>query len=109
METLNLSFLETLNLKTVIFIGGQEPSKFFKDFFTRSSIKWIVLRMSDFSAAAVPVKSSSAPNGNLYPNNNSNQSLLDEKKTENSKMSQNSSTGPIIRDEVSYHLSDNDI
>ena len=65
VETLNLSFLETLNLKTAIFIGGQEPSKFFKDFFTRSSIKWIVLRMSDFSAAAVPVKSSSVSNANL--------------------------------------------
>ncbi|CAI1883073.1 hypothetical protein SEUBUCD646_0C01620 [Saccharomyces eubayanus] len=108
VETLNLSFLETLNLKTVIFIGGQEPSKFFKDFFTRSSIKWIVLRMSDFSAAAVPVKSSPAPNENLYPNNDSNQSLLDKKKTENSRAFQNSRTDPMIRDEVSYHLSDND-
>ncbi|EHN03409.1 YCR095C-like protein [Saccharomyces cerevisiae x Saccharomyces kudriavzevii VIN7] len=109
VETLNLSFLETLNLKTAIFIGGQEPSKFFKDFFTRSSIKWIVLRMSDFSAAAVPVKSSSASKSVSHSNNNSISSLQDEKKTKYSNVSQNSvATDPVVREELSYHLSDND-
>ncbi|EJS44476.1 oca4p [Saccharomyces arboricola H-6] len=109
METLNLSFLETLNLKTAIFIGGQEPSKFFKDFFTRSSIKWIVLRMSDFSAAAVPVKNPSESNGNLYSSNISSLSLQDEKKAKNSNTPQNSVIiEPAIQNEVSYHLSDND-
>lgn len=52
VETLNLSFLETLNLKTILFIGGQEPSKFFKDFFNRSSINWSVLRTEDLSSAS---------------------------------------------------------
>ena len=52
VETLNLSFLETLNLKTILFIGGQEPSKFFKDFFNRSSIDWSVLRTEDLSSAS---------------------------------------------------------
>ncbi|CAI4304095.1 CQS_1a_G0006290.mRNA.1.CDS.1 [Saccharomyces cerevisiae] len=109
VETLNLSFLETLNLRTAIFIGGQEPSKFFKDFFTRSSIKWIVLRMSDFSAAAVPVKSSSVSNANLYSNNNSTLSLQEEKKKSTANGSQNSTTGdPVIQEELAYHLTDND-
>lgn len=52
VETLNLSFLETLNLKTVLFIGGQEPSKFFKEFFNRSSIEWSLLRVADLSSAS---------------------------------------------------------
>lgn len=58
VETLNLSFLETLNLKTVIFIGGQEPSKFFKEFFNRSSIDWFVIRIGDLSSAGKPVDNS---------------------------------------------------
>lgn len=52
VETLNLSFLETLNLKTVLFIGGQEPSKFFKEFFNRSSVEWSVMRVADLSSAS---------------------------------------------------------
>lgn len=52
VETLNLSFLETLNLKTVLFIGGQEPSKFFQEFFNRSSIEWSLLRIADLSSAS---------------------------------------------------------
>ena len=49
VETLNLSFLETLDLKTVIYIGGQEPSKFFKEFFNRSSIEWMSIRIADYA------------------------------------------------------------
>lgn len=55
VETLNLSFLETLNLKTVLFIGGQEPSKFFKEFFSTTSIEWSLIRIADFSSAGEPV------------------------------------------------------
>lgn len=56
VETLNLSFLEGLNLKTVIFVGGTEPSKFFKEFFTRSSIEWTAIRTADFSTVGSPLK-----------------------------------------------------
>lgn len=49
VETLNLSFLETLDLKTVIYIGGQEPSKFFREFFNRSSIEWLSIRIADYA------------------------------------------------------------
>lgn len=57
VETLNLSFLEALDLKTVLFIGGQEPSMFFKEFFNRSSINWISIKIADYSNVAVPVNS----------------------------------------------------
>lgn len=57
VETLNLSFLETLNLKTVLFIGGQEPSKFFREFFATMSIEWSLIRIADFSAAGEPLSS----------------------------------------------------
>ncbi|CCH61562.1 hypothetical protein TBLA_0F00180 [Henningerozyma blattae CBS 6284] len=49
IENLNLSFLETLKLKTIIFVDGQEPTKFFKGFFKSSSIKWIIIKNNDFS------------------------------------------------------------
>ncbi|SCU77502.1 LANO_0A00540g1_1 [Lachancea nothofagi CBS 11611] len=55
IETLNLSFLETLNLRTVIFVGGQEPSKFFREFFERSYIQWFVVRTADVSSSLAPV------------------------------------------------------
>lgn len=58
VETLNLSFLETLNLKTVLFIGGQEPSKFFKEFFSTMSIEWNLIRVADFSSLGELVTSS---------------------------------------------------
>ncbi|QLQ81263.1 hypothetical protein HG537_0F00240 [Torulaspora globosa] len=54
VETLNLSFLETLNLKTVLFVGGQEPSKFFREFFANLSIEWSLIRIADFSVAGEP-------------------------------------------------------
>lgn len=57
VETLNLSFLETLDLKTVIYIGGQEPSKFFKEFFNRSSIEWISIRIADYANVGAQVNS----------------------------------------------------
>lgn len=65
--------------------------------------------MSDFSAAAVPVKSSSVSNANLYSNNNSTLSLQEEKKKSTANGSQNSTTGyPVIQEELAYHLTDND-
>ncbi|SMN18410.1 similar to Saccharomyces cerevisiae YCR095C OCA4 Cytoplasmic protein required for replication of Brome mosaic virus in S. cerevisiae [Maudiozyma saulgeensis] len=57
VETLNLSFLETLELKTVIYIGGQEPSKFFKEFFNRSSIEWLSIRTADYANVGPQVNS----------------------------------------------------
>lgn len=65
VETLNLSFLETLNLKTVLFIGGQEPSKFFREFFNKSSIEWCLIRIADFSSAGEPVSKNINKHGNL--------------------------------------------
>ncbi|EDO18738.1 hypothetical protein Kpol_1028p10 [Vanderwaltozyma polyspora DSM 70294] len=66
VDTLNLSFLETLNLKTVIFIGGQDPSKFFKEFFKSSNIKWHIIRNSDFSGnvETITPKSKSSSSNN---------------------------------------------
>lgn len=58
VETLNLSFLETLHLKTVLFIGGQEPSKFFKEFFSTMSIEWNLIRIADYSSLGELVTSS---------------------------------------------------
>lgn len=57
VETLNLSFLETLDLKTVVYIGGQEPSKFFREFFNRSSIEWISIRIADYANVGAHVNS----------------------------------------------------
>lgn len=69
VETLNLSFLETLNLKSIIFMGGQGPSKFFKEFFNNSNMKWHIVRNVDFSTTSTPVtnkiSSSSKESDNL--------------------------------------------
>ncbi|SCU77302.1 LAMI_0A00606g1_1 [Lachancea mirantina] len=54
IETLNLSFIETLNLRTVIFVGGQEPSKFFKEYFERCCISWSLIKVTDMSSALAP-------------------------------------------------------
>lgn len=48
-----MSFLETLNLKTVIFIGGQIPSNFFKEFFETSAIEWFVIKTSGDSSSLI--------------------------------------------------------
>ncbi|CUS23416.1 LAQU0S09e04258g1_1 [Lachancea quebecensis] len=58
IETLNLSFLETLNLKTVVFVGGQQPSKFFQEFFERYCIQWYVVKTADVSSSLAPVNAS---------------------------------------------------
>ncbi|CAR21348.1 Oca4p [Lachancea thermotolerans CBS 6340] len=60
IETLNLSFLETLNLKTVVFVGGQQPSKFFQEFFERSCIQWYVVKTADVSSSLAPVNVSTS-------------------------------------------------
>ncbi|KAL6950178.1 hypothetical protein ACO0QE_000854 [Hanseniaspora vineae] len=49
VETLNLSFLETLNLRIIIFLSGEEPSRYFKDFFKRSSIEWIAINPNSYT------------------------------------------------------------
>lgn len=90
VETLNLSFLETLDLKTVIYIGGQEPSKFFREFFNRSSIEWLSIRIADYANVVSQVNtlqnSEVSPTidqiteeevaHRLDPNSNENQNLI---------------------------------
>ena len=49
VETLNLSFLETLNLRIIIFLSGEEPSRYFKEFFKRSSIEWIAINPNSYT------------------------------------------------------------
>ncbi|CAR28262.1 hypothetical protein ZYGR_0N07560 [Zygosaccharomyces rouxii] len=98
VETLNLSFIETLNLKTVIFIGGQEPSKFFKESFNEQSIKWYLIRMSDFSAAGKPISS-----GNKSPS-------VENRKDDHKKHASHSKTSSVdsTKGDESYHLTDSD-
>lgn len=57
IETINISFLETLSLKTVIYVGTQEPSKLFQEFFDRWSIQWFVIKTSDVSSTMSPTNS----------------------------------------------------
>lgn len=114
VETLNLSFLEALNLKTVIFVGGTEPSKFFKEFFTRSSIEWHVIRMADFSSVASPLKN----HANLVTHkaSSSNTEKLSSSKTQSAMEKPNGETGKNdlklkgVRqaEDLSYRLSDSD-
>ena len=59
IETLNLPFLETLDLRTILYVGGQEPSNFMEEFFTKRSIEWFVLN----SPAYVDVVPSLSTNG----------------------------------------------
>lgn len=49
IENLNFSFIETLKLKTVIFVNSQEPSKYFKEFFKTTSIRWIIVKSNEFN------------------------------------------------------------
>ncbi|SCU92757.1 LAFA_0F12662g1_1 [Lachancea sp. 'fantastica'] len=86
IETLNLSFLETLNLRTVIFVGGQEPSKFFQEFFERCYVQWFVVRTANVSSNMAPVNASAL------------KATQDEKSIKTSK--------DFVPD--SYELSDND-
>jgi len=41
----------------VLYIGGQEPSKFFKEFFNRSSIEWLSIRTTDYANVGAQVNS----------------------------------------------------
>ncbi|KAL3231591.1 hypothetical protein RNJ44_00126 [Nakaseomyces bracarensis] len=114
VETLNLSFLEALNLKTVIFVGGTEPSKFFKDFFTRSSIEWSVIKMADFSSVASPLKN----HANLVTHKGISSQTEQGSTTDNNEVTQISNIGRDSGDrktkttpqkeEISYRLSDSD-
>ncbi|AGO10570.1 AaceriABR117Cp [[Ashbya] aceris (nom. inval.)] len=54
IETLNLSFLEVLALKTIIFVGGQEPSKFFREFFERYNVQLFVIKRAQNSSLVLP-------------------------------------------------------
>ncbi|CCF60322.1 hypothetical protein KAFR_0J02580 [Kazachstania africana CBS 2517] len=120
VETLNLSFLETLNLKTVIYIGGQEPSKFFKQFFNRFSIEWFLIRTADFSNAGAPVNSSTSQDrGNEENALNINDEMVKSdvrtppdahSATDRTDEKHISKTGSEVRTKkhLSYSLTDND-
>lgn len=99
VETLNLSFLETLNLKTVLFIGGQEPSKFFREFFTTMSIEWNLIRVADFSAALEPVMSGGSKNCG---------SRGDHEATRSDKWRDSGNSDAESSFGGTYHLTDND-
>lgn len=86
IETLNLSFLETLGLKTVIFVGGQEPSKFFKEFFERCCIEWYVVKTAEVTSTLDPLNLAGSKRDNEINSNKSPQKLA----------------------KVSYELNDND-
>lgn len=95
VETLNLSFLETLNLKTILFIGGQEPSKFFKEFFNRSSIEWSLLRIADLSSASPTTTLDQRRRMTRHPNRSTSSNMGTEKGTnpnDQTESNNNSST-----------------
>ncbi|CCE65787.1 hypothetical protein TPHA_0M02130 [Tetrapisispora phaffii CBS 4417] len=116
VETLNLSFLETLNLKTVLFIGGQEPSKYFKEFFKNSNICWHSIRNIDFSPPqeVVDIYKQSGdtinPESNPGPSN-SNDSLvqaLDASKDNNHKKATNITNNNDNQNSKDNEIKDNE-
>lgn len=46
LETLNLSFIENLNLKIVVFIMSEDPGRPFKEFMKSRKIEWLVINPS---------------------------------------------------------------
>ncbi|KAL6934895.1 uncharacterized protein HGUI_03044 [Hanseniaspora guilliermondii] len=48
LETLNLSFIENLNLKIVVFIMSEDPGRPFKEFMKSRKIEWIVINPSSY-------------------------------------------------------------
>lgn len=102
LETLNLSFVETLNLKTIVFIGGQEPSHFFKEFFARSSIDWHVFRITDLATITTPVLLES--NNNNSSNNDNNNDINSNNDNDNNKDNSNNDAN----DFTNCHSKNND-
>ncbi|SSD59512.1 related to Protein OCA4 [Saccharomycodes ludwigii] len=83
IETLNLSFLETLNLKTLIFLSEQEPSKFFKEFFKSWKIEWIVINNNNTQISPIPENPIiSAINNNSFSKEDNEPDTADEAITE---------------------------
>ncbi|AET40865.1 Oca4p Ecym_7007 [Eremothecium cymbalariae DBVPG len=58
IETINLSFLEVLTLKSIVFVGGQEPSKFFREFFERCNVQLFVIKRVQTSSTLAPPRNS---------------------------------------------------
>ncbi|AMD20582.1 HDL162Wp [Eremothecium sinecaudum] len=54
IETINLSFLEVLALRSILFVGGQEPSKFFREFFERCNIQVYVIKRVHITSTLAP-------------------------------------------------------
>lgn len=48
LETLNLSFIENLNLKIVVFIMSEDPGRPFKEFMKSRKIEWLVINPSSY-------------------------------------------------------------
>ena len=71
LETLNLSFIENLGLKLIIFLMTEEPSRIFKEFMKSMKIEWIVINPN----AYIPVTSKDEKNKkNLLATENENKS-----------------------------------
>ena len=84
IETLNLPFLETLDLHTILYVGGQEPSNFMEEFFTRNCIEWFVLN----SPAYVDVVPSLSTNGKGHGT-----TTTAERNSDDGKISNNNNSG----------------
>lgn len=50
LETLNLSFIESLGLKLIIFIMTEDPSRIFKEFMKSMKIEWIVINPNSYTS-----------------------------------------------------------
>lgn len=50
LETLNLSFIENLDLKMIIFIMTEDPSRIFKEFTKSMKIEWIVINPNSYTS-----------------------------------------------------------
>ncbi|OBA27444.1 protein-tyrosine phosphatase, partial [Hanseniaspora valbyensis NRRL Y-1626] len=51
LETLNLSFIENLGLKLIIFLMTEEPSRIFKEFMKSMQIEWIYISNTAYGAS----------------------------------------------------------
>lgn len=108
VETLNLSFLEVLNLRTVLFVGGQEPSQYFKQFFNKNRVKWVWLRTTDFLLSGSSGKRYSDKSDAL-PGTTTVRTPFDENSTKKSDTEFGKRANKFARsDNYYYHLNDDD-
>lgn len=88
LETLNLSFIENLNLKIIVFIMSEDPGRPFKEFMKSRKIEWLVINPNSYTAISSKdekyndTNSSGSSKENTPTNSsNSNENLV--KKEEN--------------------------